>query len=373
MTVQKAPTAAGKTTFADVGADRSNNFDALRFLLATLVLFFHCFALLRGSDTHQLSVLERLASFGGAIAVPFFFVISGYLVTQSWCRTPAPGVFLQKRLLRIYPGFLLAATLGAFVVGPLGTENLAAYWHGFHWLKFLCYLPLLPADVVGPQMSLVFPNLPYAGLIDGSFWTLRYEFECYLLVLGLGLLGLYRRPGVVAILLGALLLVTLENILSRSVWIPYHEYPLVGNPARWLRLVLFFLSGMAFFLFRDHLPFSPLFLGISLVLLASAFIFDRWLDPVLAFFGTYALLYAAVSPAWKWNHFARYGDFSYGVYLYGFPVQQVLSFYWLPKLTPLSLFCAAFPITLALALASWHLVEAPALRRKRGGAQVERG
>ena len=373
MTVQDAPTAAVKTTFADVGADRSNNFDALRFLLATLVLFFHCFALLRGSGAQRESGLERVADFGGTIAVPFFFVISGYLVTQSWCRTPAPGAFLQKRILRIYPGFLLAATLGALVAGPLGTENLAAYWHGFHPWKFLCYLPLLPADVVGPPMSLVFPNLPYAGLIDGSFWTLRYEFECYLLVLGLGLLGLYRRPAVVAALLGGLLLLTLGNTLGHSAVIPYREYPLVGNPARWLRLALFFLSGMVFFLFRDRLPFSPLWLGISVALLALAIVFNRWLDPALAIFGTYLLLYAAVSPAVRWNHFARYGDFSYGVYLYGFPVQQVLSFYWLPKLTPLSLFCAAFPITLALAVASWHLVEAPALRRKRGAAPVERG
>ncbi len=344
---------------------RRNNFDFLRFVFATLVLLCHCAPLLGGPDAAGAAALW--AQWAAGAAVDFFFVISGFLVTASWRRDPRLGPYLRKRTLRIYPAFLLASAFCAFVVGPLGADNTAAYWRGFHGLKFALYLFLLPADVVGPDRTGLFAHQPYPGVLDGSFWTLRYEFELYLLVAAFGLLGLFRpraRLGV-ALLFALLSLVYAVSQVTGWAVVPDREFAWAGSPARWLRLLVCFLSGMTVCLWRDRLPFSRLGLGVSLGVLALAAGMGEGLDAALPLFGAYALFYAAFAPGLRLQGFACYGDFSYGVYLFAFPIQQLLVRDFGPHLTPGRLFLAAFALTLACAALSWHLVEKPALAWKR--------
>lgn len=366
--VQESPVEVTPDTLASVENDRRNNFDFLRFLMATLVLFYHSYPLLLGAGGHWVTGLERAASFGGGMAVDFFFVISGFLVTQSWVRTPAAVPFLRKRILRIYPAFIGVSLFCALVVGPLGAANVWDYVHHFHPVGFLAYMLLL----VGPYLPPVFLTLPFAGQVDGSFWTLRYEFECYLLVLALGLLEpTVRRVGV-TLLLGIALLLTLLAALGHGAPLPDREWHLIGNPSHWLRLILCFLSGMAFYQFRDRIRYPPLPLALALggVILGAAF--GNWQTLALATCGTYLLFWVAFYPIPRLSRFARHGDFSYGIYLYGYPIQQLLILYYAPHLNPLKLFCLAFLITLGLAALSWHLIEAPALRLKKGAAHVAR-
>ena len=297
----------------------------------------------------------------------FFFVISGFLVTASWRRDPRLGPFLRKRALRIFPAFILASAVCAFVIGPLGAASAAAYWRGFHGLKFALYLFLLPADVVGPDRAGLFAHQPYPGVLDGSFWTLRYEFELYLVVAALGLLGLYRPRARWAVA-GLFALLWLVYAASQAWPVgPDREIAWVGSPARWLRLGACFLSGMTFCLWRDRLPLSRLGLGISLAVLGLVARTDTWLAAALPLFGAYVLFWAAFTPSPRLSRFARWGDFSYGLYLFAFPIQQLLVRELEPHLTPARLFLAAFPLTLACAALSWHLVEKPALSFKRAG------
>lgn len=344
---------------------RRNNFDFLRFVFASLVLLYHCFPLLRGAQAS--GTAARWAEQAGGSAVDCFFVISGFLVTASWLRAPQVGPFLKKRALRIYPGFLAASLFCALVIGPLGADGVAAYWHAFHVLKFAVYLFLLPADVVGPDRTGLFAHQPYPGVLDGSFWTLRYEFEMYLLVAAFGLVGLYRPRArlMIALLFALLYLVYAASSLTSWLVVPYQEYAWAGNPARWLRLLVCFLSGMTVCLWRDRLPFSRLGLGVALGVLGLASLTGTGLNAALPLSGSYALFYAAFSPRLRLQGFARYGDFSYGVYLFAFPVQQLLVHDFGAHLTPGRLFLTAFPLTLACAALSWHLVEKPALSWKR--------
>ena len=335
-------------------ASHYNNFDFLRFLLATSVLFYHTLSLLYGSSHGGLAA--TMASVGAGNAVNFFFAISGFLITDSWMRTQKLFRFLQKRILRIYPAFILASIFCAFVAGPLGAENVHEYWQHFHPLRFLMYLPLLPADVVGPDMSLVFTQLHFPALIDGSFWTLRYEFEFYLLVALFGLLGLFRRP---VLILG---LFALLFILPIS-FVPNHEFPWVGNPARWLRLSVYFLSGMVFYLYRTRIPYSPVAYAIGLAVICAG-VWILWLNILTPILGVYALLCVAFDPRIKLQRFARYGDFSYGIYVFAFPIQQVLIQHFGSHLTAFSLFAYAFSLTLLFAVASWYGVEKPFLQLK---------
>ena len=356
------------TSPAQTENDRSNNFDFLRFVMASTVLFDHCFPLLGSRDGPQYARLENAASLGAGAAVDFFFVISGFLVTQSWQRTPQAGPFLRKRILRIYPAFILVSLFCALVVGPLGAASVPEYIRHFHPLGFAAYLGLL----VGPYLPPVFLHLPYAGQVDGSFWTLRYEFECYLLVMLLGLLNLLRRPGMVLAGFAAIFAVTLAESAGYRLPIPNRDLHLIGNPSNWVRLSLCFLSGMTFLLYRDRIPCSVPLLLTALAGIAVAAVFNNWWGLAVPTCGAYLLFWAAFRPVPFLAHFAKYGDFSYGVYLFAYPVQQTLIFYLKPSLTPLRLFCLAFPITLLLAVLSWHFVEKPALRLKKGAAQVQR-
>ena len=350
-------------TFAPAADSRRNNFDFLRFLFATLVLFYHCFGLLPPGGPGRGGIVERAATLAGGGSVDFFFVISGFLVTMSRQRSAGVWWFLKKRALRIYPGFVLASAACAFIAGPLGADSAAAYWHHFRFLKFALYLFLLPADVVGPDMARVFTRLPFRGVINGSFWTLRYEFEMYLLTAAFGSLGLLRRGR--AFWVGALFLLLYllfaVSQATRLLSIPDVEIPWVGNPSAWLRLSACFLSGMTFYLYRDRIPASPALFGLSLLVLLLAGQRPEWSSAALPLFGSYALFSFAFQPRIRLENFALWGDFSYGMYLYAFPVQQLLILYVGESLTPALLFAVAFPLTLACAAVSWHLVERPCL------------
>ena len=361
------PEAVPLSTFEQKIGGRENNFDFLRFLLATLVLFYHCFPLLYGAGERTPSWIERAASYGGGSAVDFFFVISGFLITQSWERTPQAGRFLQKRILRIYPAFILVSLFCALVVGPLGAADLKAYLHHFHPAGFVAYMLLL----VGPYLPPVLLTVPYPGQVDGSFWTLRYEFECYLLVLALGLTGLILRRSAVAALLVCVFLLSVTSLSGYSLPLPDREFHVLGNPTKWIRLALFFLVGMTFYLFRERVRNTPLLLVLSAAAVILGMIFPKWQVPTLAVAGSYLLLWFAFLPIPRLARFARYGDFSYGIYLFAFPVQQLLVRSLRPVLTPLLLFCLALLVSLLLAAVSWHFVEAPALRLKRRGSSEE--
>lgn len=356
-----SPEAVPLTTLEQKIGGRENNFDFLRFLLAALVLFYHCFPLLYGAGERAPSWIERVASYSGGSAVDFFFVISGFLITQSWERTPHAVRFLQKRILRIYPAFILVSLFCALVVGPLGAADVQVYLHHFHPAGFIAYMLLL----VGPYLPPVLLTVPYSGQVDGSFWTLRYEFECYLLILALGLTGLIRRRAAVGVLLVCVFLLNLIPLSGHAIPLPDREFHLLGNPTKWIRLALFFLTGMAFYLFRERIRNTTLLLILSIVAVILGMIFPKWQAPTLAVAGSYLLLWFAFLPIPSLARFARHGDFSYGIYLFAFPVQQLLILYLRPFLTPLLLFCLALIVSLALAAISWHFVEAPALRLKR--------
>lgn len=165
---------------------RSNNFNLLRLLFATMVLLSHAPEVADGNAHRE--ILTRLfgtATFG-TVAVDGFFLLSGCLIVQSWQRTPELLDFLKKRVLRIYPGYLVALLVSSFVVGPLGA-NAAHYFSQIDLPQFIKSGLLLQ----GPSVPPVFQGQPQA-FVNGSMWTISYEFRCYLLVALWGVCGLYR-------------------------------------------------------------------------------------------------------------------------------------------------------------------------------------
>lgn len=204
--------------------------------------------------------------------------------------------------------------------------------------------------------------------VNGSLWSVRYEFLCYLAVAAFGLLGILgRRPLVVAAWLFCLGVHAGQVYLgwkvpgSRLSW-------LYCYPDFWPRVMSAFLAGTVAYLYRDRVVLSGrLCLAALALLLIFGVALPSWkLLPLLTpTAGAYALLYVAYTPVGRLPGFARYGDFSYGMYLYAYPIQQLLVQAFGPRLNVGTLFLSAWAISLAFAVTSWYLVESPFLRLKR--------
>ena len=203
----------------------------------------------------------------GALGVDGFFVLSGYLIVQSWLGDPEFLNFLRKRVLRIVPGYLVAVVLSTLAVGLLA-PGTAHFFRGID-IHFVHSVVLLSSPMTPP----VFPGRPYAT-VNGSMWTIAYEFRCYLLVALLGLCGLLRRPSVVLVATILLLSSLLYPAPFGRIHWPRHVEAVVGQPALSAHLTGIYLVGCCFYLFRDRVVFRPLFAWAAVAVLAGFFVFS---------------------------------------------------------------------------------------------------
>jgi len=341
---------------------RENNFDFLRLSLAVLVIYSHGYALGLGSELAEPFVrLTHGQVTGGVIAVDTFFVMSGFLITASAERSRNVGSFLRKRVARIYPAFLVAALLTALVVVPLsGGRFLYSDWpmriSNFVWKS------LWLAEF---SYSGVFAGNPYPNVINGSTWSIPYEFWCYVGVAVLLVMGILRRRTIV---LRLFVVAWIVSILFRvEGWILGGKQLglIFGPPQLWARMLPLYLAGVVFYLYRDRIPLRGWIAALSLAaMVVASFFYSGW----TAFFpiaGAYLAFWFAFTPGVRLRHFGRFGDFSYGTYLYAFPVEQLVAKWFGHPVAPSLLFACATPITLALAMASWYGVERHFLAPKR--------
>jgi peptidoglycan/LPS O-acetylase OafA/YrhL len=330
---------------------RRNNFDALRLIAALSVVFSHSFLVAEGSEANEPFVrLTGNQCILGLVGVFVFFVISGYLVTESWCRSPMPGRFLMRRALRIYPGLIVNVALCAFLMGPLIASLPApAYFSGLELGHFLVKTLSLET---GP---LALPGVLFAdnavGLhVNGSLWTLHYEVMMYLMVVVLGALRLLR--------LSTCLVLTALGIVA-----VYFEKSLgpLGDIGEWAWFLGFFGAGMAVHFLRDRLVFD--WRG-ALAAVLTLVIFVRIGHFIMLFplAGAYLAIWFArrYDP---WLDYARYsGDLSYGVYIYGWPAEQLVMYLSGGRALWWQVFFGSLALALPMAWLSWHGIEKWALR-----------
>lgn len=345
-----------------------NNFDFFRFISACMVLFSHSFILLKSNFIEPLNVLTNGALWFGGIGVNIFFLISGFLVTKSYQTSHGILNYLKKRFLRIYPALFVMFFLILFVLGPLVTTLT---WHQYFssplFFKFFCnfimylHAPTLPGVFVSNTTA-------YGHIVNGSIWTLSIEIICYLFVMLVGLLSFFKKRRLLFPLIFFLMLWEfvfcrkgLMELLSILHLVTYVHFRALQD----YRLYIFFLIGMLLYLYKDKIVLNKY---IALLALIASLLIIKGQNTSLIYYSHYILLpYLVMYAAFNFkflNHFGKYGDFSYGIYIYAWPIQQVLILYFGKYLNPYTLALSAFFIVMIFAVLSWNLVEKPCLRLK---------
>ncbi|SBT09295.1 Sugar acetylase [Candidatus Accumulibacter aalborgensis] len=332
-----------------------NNLDLIRFVAATLVLFSHAYPL-SGLNPEPIVALTGYES-GGALGVATFFVISGYLVAASYLRANDPWKYARNRLLRICPGLFAVVAMAVFFLGPVvSTLPPAAYFSNATTWRYLANAVM----AINHDLPGVFRGNPFPGAVNGSLWTLPYEMAMYVWLGLLGVFGLLRCRTLVAagVLLGLALAVAIHY-----EWLLLPRILGLADANQFFKLGYFFFSGTALYLASERIRYDWRIAGLLAGLLALTC--GRqigWVVYLLVW--PYLVLFLAQIPSRHSRNFGKHGDFSYGMYIYAFPVQQLLI--WAYPWSNVYLYAlAAFAVTLPLAVVSWYMIEEPALRLKR--------
>ncbi|OCB25847.1 acyltransferase [Mycobacterium malmoense] len=352
---------------------RSNALNAWRLLLAAEVIFIHSWGV-----TGRIPSVKPIYQLLLCVGVDGFFTISGFLITASWLSNPRVGDYFAARALRILPGFYACLIVTAFVFAPVGVAmqggsvtKLVASGAPLEFVLENSAVALVKFDVGGtPQ------GVPVAGVWNGSLWSLIWEVMCYVIVAAIGVVGLASRrwisPAIlVAAVIGASLLPPLTSPEELTRQQGNALIPLVFLACR---TAIMFAAGALLYQWRDKIPARWSLVAVSLIIVAAASLLPDY-RLVAAVPLAYAII---VSGALIHNKRIRLRtDLSYGVYIYAFPMQQLLVIAGLAWLNPFAFFAVATAATLPLAAASWFLVEKPArslkqrLKRKSPAAQKQ--
>jgi peptidoglycan/LPS O-acetylase OafA/YrhL len=301
-----------------------------------------------------LAQLQRHFDFGG-LAVTAFFAISGYLIARSCDRARSVRDFARARALRVVPAYVVAVLYAALVLGPLCTtlalgDYLVAHGTWDYVATTLTFFGLVD------RLPGVFAGNPYPHAVNGSLWTLAIEIFCYGALALVAACGALRRPWL-AVAFALALFALGETSRAFVEALPRDEA--FTTP----RLAGTFVAGALAYAWRDRIALSPV---VAAALLAAIPLVAASRYAPYGLFGTvaYATLTLAYHPWLDVAPFRRFGDASYGLYVYAFPTQQAIAAATGP-IPPLMLFGLAFPVVLALAAASWTWIEKPALRWRR--------
>lgn len=346
-------------TIGELSIGRKNNFDFIRFLAATLVLLSHSYPL---SGDINGDILFRLSNGQwdlGGVAVGIFFIISGYLITNSFVYSKNIMVYLKSRILRIFPGLIGVLLFSSLILGPFVTSlTINDYFHNNQTYNYLKAMFLYPLEWNLPG---VFENNAYKSSVNGSLWTIPFEFMFYLFVAVLGLLGLFRFKTAILVIF---ILINYALIFKESVlsMFPSHFWGLEVKTI--IELFAYFTAGMTIFIYRNLIVLDKHFAMLSIIVLFLSANYGG-MKELFVFFGSYLILYFSYNPKINFSSFSKYGDFSYGLYLYAFPVQQLVTYMHGGKMQPIINFAIAFPSTLILAIFSWCVIEKRFLSYKK--------
>ncbi|AOF83803.1 acyltransferase family protein [Methyloversatilis sp. RAC08] len=330
---------------------RATGFDYMRLILAVLIIVWHSLATAYGTSVPK-GIMESPVRAFIALILPMFFALSGFLVAGSLERSKTLFVFLGLRVIRIFPALSVEVLISAFIIGPFFTTySLGEYFSSEIFLKYFF-------NIVGHiQYALpgVFESNPLPNIVNGQLWTVPYELQCYValaLIAGVG--AVKRHYAFLCILLLLTVLAIVKYLLANTGEISVANGAVPGTV-----LVLSFLAGVAIYIFKESIPWDGRLAFasaiVSLVLL-SVPLGDFFSPLIIGYLTVYLGL---MNPAKFF--LLRGADYSYGIFLYGFAIQQAVSaigawtHHWWVNVA------IVLPCSLLIAALSWHFIEKPAL------------
>lgn len=349
-----------------------NSLGLVRLLMASAVIFDHAFPLGGWGTAPFLAMTKNQQSLGG-LAVLGFLAISGYLVTKSAMNADVLQ-FMWRRFLRIYPGYWLVLLVGAFIVGPaiwLATGHPFGDYFSFGDQSPWGYLYNNFTLTIGQYQirDIYVETTPFGlagqgGPINGSIWTLTYEWLCYLLLAGLLVIGVISKAKIVIPMVAAFFFIA--RVASEVV--PGGAgmlLPFFNDPWR-LNFGFIFFIGATLAVYSHLIPFDHRF-GVVAGLGSLVLLRYGGFNTVGYLLFAYFVLYLAAALPQRVQWIGQKNDYSYGVYLYGWVMQQVLAFLGVHRWGYVPFALLSLLAAFGCAWVSWHLVEKQALKLKDWG------
>ncbi|ASW91991.1 acyltransferase family protein [Mycobacterium marseillense] len=333
---------------------RNNALNAWRLTLATSVIVGHSYTL-----TGRPVPTGIVGSLLGSGGVDGFFALSGFLITASWLHHPHLRDYLVARALRILPGYYVCIVVTAFVIAPI-----AVAIQGGSAMKLL--LSTAPVEYVVVNIAVATlkvdvggtpTGVPHPGTWNSSLWTLMFELGCYFAVAALGMAGLANRRWVSPAIL---VVAVVGEALTPPMGI---GQPMTSQLASaTARFAVMFAAGALLYQWRDKIPARWSLVAVSAAVVALG----GSLLPHYRLLGGIPLAYAVIASGAliKSKRLRLTTDLSYGVYIYAFPIQQLLVICGVGKLNTIVYATVATLATLPVAAASWFLIEKPAMSLK---------
>lgn len=327
---------------------RTNNFDALRLLGAMMVLVNHSMAL-SGAPTYGFAS-ESISTLG----VDMFFAISGYMITGSWIRDPSVVRFVWRRVRRIVPALAFVVLLSTFVLGPLVTTlSLHDYLVHPATLRYLGNI-VFHASFALPG---VFVDIPLPNAVNGSLWTLPVEVTMYAATPFLAFAS--RRSASLIILL-----LVIAGGFGMHFFLGHPTPFVVYGTELWTNSSLFpfFVAGAAIAALRLESRLNwRVGIGALLLLDFAGPILGVWQHALMFLVLPYVVIAVGQSRWPVFSNAGRWGDFSYGIYLWAFPIQQFIVYLAGPNYAGWRNVMLATPLVVGMAVISWYLIERPML------------
>lgn len=327
-------------------------FDSLRILLSISVVIWHGVHISYGSRYEEHVWHDSVPGALAATVLPVFFALSGFLVMASAVRTQSLRRFLAFRVLRIAPALTTEVLLSALVLGPLLTSlPLSDYFSSPLFFRYFANV----FGLISYQLPGVFTTNP-SPLVNFSLWTIPPELGCYFYMALCIVTGIYlRRRKMMLGMFIVLLIIGCRKYLS-------HQHLILAAPGQ-DNLFLCFILGNLFYLYREKIVLDwRLFV---LALAGGAYCIQNTL---LIYLGslllTYCTVYLGLCRIPRLPLMDR-GDYSYGIYLYGFPVQQTVAYLFPASREWYLNALFSLPVIIALAALSWHIIERPSLSLKK--------
>ncbi len=346
---------------------KQNNFNFLRFIAACLVIESHTVQLTGNGVLYIYNFTGGQEDIGSA-CVNIFFVISGFLITASYLKTANIFAYLWARVLRIFPALIVVVILTTFVIGPwISKLPLKTYFSTDSTYEYLKTILLYPIRWTVPGFDSLAPGSHHRYNINGSLWSLSFEFTCYLLIGFLGIVRLLRKEIILFLALFVLMMYcNYDNFAkpNHHVYILWLFHKCYQPLDILLKELSYFCMGAVYFFYKDKIVLKLKYVLLASLLIIIASYLQLGLSLIEPICLTYIVFFIAFSSRVKLYNFAKYGDFSYGIYIYGFLIQQVLIYLFNGKMNNVLNLLLSVPIAILCGFISWHLIEKRCLELK---------